>query len=63
MSTVCSSNDGGGQLKRSRSWPFWAETSAVARGLIPAMPMLSTVTSVSFFSPHSLTSFLLNHSS
>src|SRR6266571_1357437 len=26
MSTVCSSKLGGGQLKRKRSWPFWAET-------------------------------------
>src|SRR6266513_2650383 len=63
MSTVCSSTVGGGQLNRNRSWPFWAEISAEARALRPAMPMLSTVTSVSFLSPHSLAYFLLNHSS
>src|SRR2546428_5966656 len=61
MSTVCSSKLGGGQLKRKRSWPFWAETSAAARALSPARPMLSTVTSVSFFWPHSLTYVSLNH--
>ena len=50
-------------MKRKRSCPFCAEISAEARGLIPAMPMLSTVTSVSFFLPHSTAYFLLNHSS
>src|SRR3970282_1253226 len=59
----CSSNDGGGQLNMNRSCPFWAETSAAPRALIPARPMLSTITSVSFFCPHSTAYFLLNHSS
>src|SRR5436309_1893068 len=44
-----------------RSWPFFAETSAAAVGLMAGMPMLSTVTSVSFFSPHSLMYWPLNH--
>jgi hypothetical protein len=45
------------------SCPLPADTSALARALIWASPMLSTITSVSFFAPHSLTYFLLNHSS
>src|SRR5215467_1715999 len=61
MSTTCSSYAGGGQLNRNRSWPFWADTSAAARALSPATPMLSTVTSMLFFSPHSLMYFSLNH--
>src|SRR5262249_47463246 len=61
MSTTCSSYNGAGQLKRNRLWPCRAATSAAARALIPALPMLSTVTSVLFLSPHSLTYFSLNH--
>jgi len=44
-----------------RSWPFLADTSAAAVGLMAGMPTLSTITSVSFFSPHSFTYWPLNH--
>ena len=63
IGTTCCSKAGGGQLNWRMSWPFPAATSALARALICASPMLSTITSVSFFAPHSLTYFLLNHSS
>ena len=56
-----SSYTGLGQRKRKRSCPFFAETSAAAVVLIAGMPTLSTTTSVSFFSPHSLMYWLLNH--
>ena len=45
----------------NRSWPFCADTSAAARELIAGMPTWSTITSVSFFSPHCLVYVLSNH--
>src|SRR6267142_4098590 len=47
----------------NRSWPFLAETSDAARVFRSTRLMLSTVTVVLFFWPHSTTYFLLNHSS
>jgi hypothetical protein len=63
IGTTCCSKAGGGQLNWTMSCPFPAATSALARALICASPMLSTITSVSFFAPHSFVYFLLNQSS
>src|SRR6266851_1986079 len=51
----------GGEVNMKRSWPLLAEASEAPRELIAAAAMLSTVTSVSFFSPHSLVYSVLNH--
>src|SRR5579859_7826124 len=47
----------------NRSWPFLAATSAFPLVGRSTRLMLSTVTSVLFFCPHSTVYFLLNHSS
>ncbi len=44
-----------------RSWPFFAETSEAALAERSTRLMLSTITFVLFFWPHSLVKVLLNH--
>ena len=53
--------DRAGSEEPEQVMPFFAETSEAAVGLSAGMPTLSTVTSVSFFSPHCLMYSPLNH--
>src|SRR5215467_13015578 len=52
-----------GERNMNRSWPFLADASDAARVGRSTKLMLSTITLVSFFCPHSTVYFLLNHSS